>query len=55
MDEENGCCCLCDEPFTDFGNNPWPLSEREEDRCCHACNETHVIPARIRLWVKETV
>lgn len=40
-------CCLCGEEITDFGNNPWPLVEDENARCCDCCNETKVIPARI--------
>jgi hypothetical protein len=52
MDEDkmDGRCCLCGGPYADFGNNPWPVSELEDGRCCVACNETHVIPARLRLW-----
>ena len=42
-------CCLCGCKFTGLGNNPWPLSENENDRCCNACNEVRVIPARIEL------
>lgn len=40
-------CCLCGKEIKDFGNNPWPLKENEDDRCCDDCNVTKVIPARI--------
>lgn len=43
-------CCLCgNECENQFGNNPWPLSKNEEDRCCDICNDTKVIPARLEL------
>lgn len=55
-------CCFCGKPLYNgntfissedmkkkyFGNNPYPLSEDEEDRCCDACNMSKVIPARLR-------
>ena len=47
-------CCLCENtieinPITKwaFGNNPDPLGKNEDDRCCDACNESRVLPARI--------
>jgi hypothetical protein len=53
MDEQPKCC-LCGgpcepwhEPPTGYGNNPDPLGV-DGDRCCHACNDTYVIPARLR-------
>ena len=47
-------CCLCGEYFTGFGNNPWPLKNNENDRCCDYCNSSKVIPARIeRAYSKE--
>ena len=51
--EPAGCCCLCGEPYTNFGNNPWPLIEGEDARCCDDCNATEVIPARLQLWALE--
>ena len=41
-------CCICGEPISDYGNDPWPVSENPDDRCCDACNAAVVIPARIR-------
>ena len=40
-------CCICGDTFTGWGNNPWPLSDGEDDRCCDICNDTKVIPARL--------
>lgn len=40
-------CCICGEEFTGWGNNPWPVDKREDARCCNACNEIYVIPARL--------
>ena len=48
-------CCLCGEPCepwhpgsTGYGHNPEPLGNRSTDRCCMECNETKVIPERMR-------
>jgi len=40
-------CCLCGQEFDGFGNNPWPLNNDENARCCDKCNAEKVIPARI--------
>lgn len=47
-------CCLCGvklQPWhpgaTGYGHNPDPLSEHPDDRCCDACNDELVIPARL--------
>lgn len=40
-------CCLCGKEFIGWGNNPYPLAEGEDDRCCDECNYTKVIPARL--------
>ena len=40
-------CCICNKTFIGFGNNPWPISKKEEDVCCDNCNTMYVIPARI--------
>jgi hypothetical protein len=47
-------CCLCGEDIISVldSNNPWPLSEDEEDRCCGDCNNSKVIPARLKLFFK---
>ena len=41
-------CCICGVEIKGWGNNPWPLSEGENDRCCDVCNDTRVIPERIK-------
>ena len=46
-------CCICGSEFVGYGNNPWPVSENEEDRCCDICNSTHVIPARLAQMYKK--
>ena len=40
-------CSICGETFTGWGNNPWPVTKGENDRCCDTCNSIHVIPARL--------
>lgn len=40
-------CCLCGATFVGWGNNPSPLSDNPDDRCCDDCNYTKVIPARL--------
>ena len=42
-------CCICGENFNDFGNNPWPVNNDEDAKCCDECNINYVIPARIML------
>lgn len=43
-------CCICGEYFWDhFGNNPYPVVEDEDARCCNYCNSRFVIPARLRI------
>ncbi len=45
-------CCLCDERTKgwgenlQFGNNPAPL--KYEGECCNICNDTKVIPERLK-------
>lgn len=47
-------CCICGKQCENqWGNNPWPLKEKDTDRCCNECNENYVIPARIILSNKE--
>jgi hypothetical protein len=49
-------CCICEkkiepEPLSGWagGANPAPISLNPDDRCCRTCDETVVIPARMRL------
>ena len=41
-------CCICGKEFVRFGNNPWPVNNDPEERCCDECNMTVVIPQRIK-------
>jgi hypothetical protein len=44
-------CCICGREFHNYGNNPQPISQKIEDRCCNECNLKHVMPARIARHV----
>ena len=46
-------CSICGGKFIGWGNNPWPVTEGENYRCCDACNEIHVIPARLERMVTQ--
>ncbi|MBE5851262.1 MAG: hypothetical protein E7298_14230 [Lachnospiraceae bacterium] len=52
---KEGKCCLCGGKYSMYGNNPFPLSSNEADRCCASCNESRVIPARIQRAAALTV
>lgn len=41
-------CVLCGKKdFKEWGNNPYPL--KESGICCDSCNNTKVVPERMRL------
>lgn len=42
-------CCFCGKKEKGIGNNPWPVNKNEDDRCCYACNERIVNPARWKM------
>lgn len=44
--KEKHICCICGCEFEGYGNNPYPLVNDEEARCCDECN-WKVIEARI--------
>ncbi len=48
-------CSLCGAEINAAhqSNNPYPLGS-EGDKCCHICNVTQVIPARLGLNPDET-
>jgi len=48
MKKINYVCCICHKNQVGFGNNPAPLGKAGQ-RCCDECNDSLVIPARIRL------
>lgn len=52
-------CCICGDPCepwhegsTGYGHNPWPFDQADDDRCCSACNDTKVIPARLGMVIR---
>lgn len=49
--EDTDVCILCGAEFTNFfdRNNPWPLSTVGD--CCGTCNQTKVVPERIRQFL----
>ena len=44
--------CICGCEIEGYGNNPDPLTLKEGERCCDACNWKHVIPARMERMKK---
>lgn len=41
-------CCICGKKFEGYGNNPWPVDNKENSRCCDECNINVIIPERLR-------
>lgn len=46
-------CCICKRLIKGFGNNPWPLKYKNEERCCDMCNIEVVIPLRLKNMEKK--
>ena len=46
---ETGICSLCGGVYDHYGNNPMPLIDDFDARCCDRCNEEKVVPARCRI------
>tara|TARA_R100000458_G_C8259005_1_gene234714 strand:- start:449 stop:673 length:225 start_codon:yes stop_codon:yes gene_type:complete len=44
-------CVICDDTFTGWGNNPWPI--KDDGQCCDVCNAYEVVPARVGLLMSE--
>lgn len=42
-------CCICGEEIKGYGNNPFPISIKEGEKCCDNCNDTYVLAARLML------
>lgn len=41
-------CAICGKELrSKYGNNPYPVVQDNEARCCDMCNDNFVIPARI--------
>ena len=45
-------CCICGCKFEGFGNNPAPVVKGGCAVCCEFCNDTVVIPARIKQMLE---
>jgi len=43
-----GECCLCEGNYIWGGNNPYPVVDDDESRCCTRCDVEVVTPTRIR-------
>lgn len=48
-------CSICGKRFKGFGNNPAPVTNGENDRCCNVCNESIVFPARMKAAVNQAM
>lgn len=47
-------CCICGKVvINSYGNNPWPVNNEANTRCCDDCNSTHVIPARLQMLMNK--
>ena len=52
--KQNPICCICGkECENEFGNNPWPVNNDEDARCCDVCNDTVVVPERITRLINK--
>ena len=40
-------CSICQLPYEEFGNNAEPIND---GRCCNFCNNTVVVPVRLRRF-----
>jgi hypothetical protein len=49
MSQDYYRCCICGKMEDGYGNNPWPISNKPEDKCCDICNKWVVLPARFKL------
>ncbi len=45
-------CNICGKPIVGYGNNPYPICDTDEERCCDECNDAYVIPARLLMMCK---
>lgn len=46
-------CCICGKYINGYSNNPWPINNEENARCCDDCNINVVVPARIKKILKD--
>lgn len=40
-------CCICGKKFIGIGNNPFPINNDKNARCCNKCNVVYVNVARM--------
>lgn len=48
--EKQGKCCFCGKEYDSYGNDIRPLEAMNGNRCCNYCNNTIVIPNRLKFW-----
>lgn len=46
-DSSKNVCCICNNKYTGYGNNPAPY--KNDGECCDDCNLIHVLPLRFNL------
>ena len=46
----NISCCFCYKDAGEYGNNPEPLVNYEDGKCCDSCNVELVLPYRILAY-----
>ncbi len=46
----NKSCCFCYKDAGEYGNNPEPLMDYEDGKCCDGCNVELVLPYRILAY-----
>lgn len=47
--KKDNYCCFCHKPIKE-GNDIRPLISSLGTRCCDSCNESIVIPNRVKFW-----
>ena len=45
-------CNICGRTIVGKGNNPQPICDTEDERCCDNCYNEYVIPARLIMMHK---
>ena len=48
-------CVLCGTAIDGLGNNPWPIADLSDGRCCEICVEDKVLVVRMEMqFISET-
>ena len=42
-------CCICGKEVDGWGNNPWPVVDDKDARCCDDCHARYIMPARLAM------